>query len=185
MSQELTTPFSDIYDLFLSQITDDMYMELTEVETEELLEELLLSALPHFEFPRVDLNNFETTFVEDETSYCGVDSDNIEVRALIFNPGHFNIALNLEEKKVISIYMIVEWLGQQLANIDNVRMKFSGADFKLTSQANHMQKLLQLKKSYTEKGFHLQRLYKRRLPDEDGIMRSTFDSIMYPNGGES
>ena len=53
MANNNGTPFSIIYDSFLSKVTDDMYMELTEVETFELLQELLLSAIPHFEFPRV------------------------------------------------------------------------------------------------------------------------------------
>ena len=57
-------------------------------------------------------------------------------------------------------------------------MKYSGSDFKFTSQANHMAKILTLKKDYEREGFHLQRLYKRRIKDDDGIMRSTFDSIM-------
>jgi hypothetical protein len=67
-------------------------------------------------------------------------------------------------------------------------MKYSGSDFKFTSQANHMQKLLQLKKDYEREGFHLQRLYKRRIQDANGIMRSTFGTIMktshfvYKNG---
>ena len=74
--------------------------------------------------------------------------------------------------------MIVEWLGQQLASVENVRMKYSGSDFKFTSQANHMSKILSLKKDYEREGFHLQRLYKRRLKDDEGIMRSTFSSIM-------
>ena len=74
--------------------------------------------------------------------------------------------------------MIVEWLSQQLASVENTRMKFSGSDFKFTSQANHMAKILTLKQDYEREGFHLQRLYKRRKRDENGIMRSTFDSIM-------
>ena len=37
-----TTPFSIVYDSFLSKITDDMYMELTELDTYRMLEELLL-----------------------------------------------------------------------------------------------------------------------------------------------
>ena len=57
-------------------------------------------------------------------------------------------------------------------------MKYSGSDFKFTSQANHMQKLLQLKKDYERTGFHLQRLYKRRTKDSNGIQRSTFSDIM-------
>ena len=73
--------------------------------------------------------------------------------------------------------MIVEWLGQQLASVENTRMKYSGSDFKFTSQANHMQKLLALKRDYEREGFHLQRLYKRRAPDENGIPRSTFGII--------
>lgn len=74
--------------------------------------------------------------------------------------------------------MVVEWLGQQLASVENTRMKYSGSDFKFTSQANHMAKILTLKQDYEREGFHLQRLYKRRKRDDKGIMRSTFDSIM-------
>jgi hypothetical protein len=57
-------------------------------------------------------------------------------------------------------------------------MKYSGSDFKFTSQANHMAKIQAMKKDYERRGFHLQRLYKRRKTDENGIMRSTFGSIM-------
>jgi hypothetical protein len=76
--------------------------------------------------------------------------------------------------------MVVEWLGQQIASVENTRMKYSGSDFKFTSQANHIQKLIQLKKEYEREGFHLQRLYKRRAPDKNGVMRSTFNTIMAP-----
>jgi len=50
------TPFSVIYESFLSKITDDMYMELTPKETYDILQELLLSALHKFEFPRQSLD---------------------------------------------------------------------------------------------------------------------------------
>jgi len=76
--------------------------------------------------------------------------------------------------------MIVEWLSQQLASVENTRMKYGGSDFKFTSQANHMQKLLQQKKDYEREGFHLQRLYKRRIPDRKGVMRSTLGVIVQP-----
>ena len=58
------TPFSIVYDSFLSKITDDMYMELTPKDTNEILEELLISALPKFEFPRQSLDLVERE-VED------------------------------------------------------------------------------------------------------------------------
>ncbi|MGN0992907.1 MAG: hypothetical protein ACI4PE_03210 [Bacilli bacterium] len=64
-------------------------------------------------------------------------------------------------------------------------MKYSGSDFKFTSQANHMQKLLTIKKDYEREGFHLQRLYKRRVADKDtGRMLSTMDIIMAPMKNE-
>ena len=176
------TPFSIIYDSFLSKVTDDMYMELTEVETFELLQELLLSAIPHFEFPRVDLTTLETEYVEDETTYRGVESDNQEVVAYIMAGGSFNTALNNEEINILSTYMLVEWLTQQLATIENVRLKYSGSDFKFTSQANHLQKVLQLKKDYEREGLHLQRLYKRRIADENGIYKSTMSGFRSARG---
>jgi len=58
------TPFELVYDTFLSKITDDMYMELTERETNDMLEELLIPSIYQFEFPRVDLS-YEKSFVED------------------------------------------------------------------------------------------------------------------------
>lgn len=173
-----TTPFSIIYDNFLSKITDDMYMELTELDTFRMLEELLKAAMHKFEFPRFDITDFEESYIDDVDTYEGVESNDEEVIATIYGGGYFNSVLTLEEINILSTYMIVEWLGQQLASVENTRMKYSGSDFKFTSQANHMSKLLTLKKDYEREGFHLQRLYKRRLKDEDGIMRSTFDTIM-------
>ena len=150
------TVFSQVYTKFKAKITDDMYMELSPIETDSLLKELLLNALHHFEFPRVDIYNY---------------SENLE---------QFNIKLTAEEQNIIATYMVVEWLSQQLASVENTRMKYSGSDFKFTSQANHMAKLQSMKKEYERLGFHLQRLYKRRKADGAGIMRSTFGSIMDP-----
>lgn len=172
------TPFSLVYDSFLSKITDDMYLELTELDTYRMLEELLLSAIEKFEFPRVDLTDYERIEIVDERTYSGAESGGQEVLALVYDGGYFNSSLTHEEVNVLAVYMIVEWLSQQLASIENTRMKYSGSDFKFTSQANHMQKILQMKKDYEREGFHLQRLYKRRLADENGIMRSTFGTIM-------
>ena len=178
MQNNTTTPFSKIYDSFLSKLTDDMYMELDELQTYRMLEELLLSAIQKFEFPRFDITNYETSYLDKEVDYSGVDSNNIDTYAFVYGGGHFNVELTQEEINILATYMVVEWLGQQLASVENTRMKYSGSDFKFTSQANHMAKILTLKQDYEREGFHLQRLYKRRKRDEDGIMRSTFDSIM-------
>lgn len=176
------TPFTIVYDSFLSKVTDDMFLELTELDTHRMLEELLMSAIHKFEFPRVNLFDYDEEYAMDEGEYTGVESEGLTVPALIYDGGRFNVNLTAEEINILSTYMIVEWLGQQLASVENTRMKYSGSDFKFTSQANHMTKLLQLKKDYEREGFHLQRLYKRRIPDKDGIMRSTFGIIPEPTG---
>ena len=176
---EINTPFSIVYDSFLSKITDDMYMELTELDTYSMMEELLVSAIPKFEFPRKVIE-YELEYAADEVPYNGVDSNYYEVTAIIYRGGNFLRELTSEEINIISTYMVVEWLGQQLASVENVRMKYSGTDFKFTSQANHMQKLLQLKKDYEREGFHLQRLYKRRVTNSSGRVVSTFGKIMTP-----
>lgn len=103
-----TTPFSMIYDSFLSKITDDMYMELTELDTYNMLEELLMSAMHKFEFPRFDITDYEKDYIENDDIYEGVESDNNEVVAFIHAGGYFNSVLTPEEINILSTYMIVE-----------------------------------------------------------------------------
>ena len=177
----MNTDFSVVYDSFLSKITDDMYLQLSELDTYRMLEELLLSAIEKFEFPRINLTDYELGEIQDENdTYNGVESDNEDVEAVIYSGGYFNNELTREEVNILAVYMIVQWISQQLASVENTRMKYSGSDFKFTSQANHMQKLLQMKKDYEREGFHLQRLYKRRAPDKNGIMRSTLGLLRTP-----
>ena len=171
------TSFATIYDRFLARITSDMYMELTELDTFELMQELLINAIPHFEFPRFDIFDYEEGVLTGVGVYQGVESDNIKVPAAAWVGGSFNTTLTSEEINILSIYMVVEWLGQQLASTENTRLKYSGSDFKFTSQANHMAKLKTLIDAEKQNGFHLQRLYKRR-KRVDGKIHSTHGQIM-------
>lgn len=150
----MRTSFDKVYNFFFSKITDDMYMELDLEQTKALVQDLLINAIPWFEFPRVNINEYD---LEEK---------------------YFNVKLTNEEMNILATYMVVGWLDQQLASIEMTRMKFSGSDFKFTSQANHMAKLLALKKDYEKTGFHLQRLYKRRKADQNGVLRSTMGFIM-------
>ena len=85
-----TTSFSLVYDSFLSKITDDMYLELTELDTFKMLEELLLSAIEKFEFPRVNLWDYELFQISDKTTYNGTESDHQDVVAILYEGGCFN-----------------------------------------------------------------------------------------------
>ena len=168
MTKRNYTSFSKIYDSFYAKITDDMYMEFTEAETSAMAQDLLLTAVHKFEFPRTPL--YYRLYHHNEKDADGN----------CYKVGAFKGRLTAEEINIIATYMVVEWIGQQLASIENTRMKYSGSDFKFTSQANHMQKLLLIKKDYEREGFHLQRLYKRRIRDINGVFHSTFSKIMEP-----
>lgn len=151
----MATSFDTMEDFFLAGITDDMYMELTEEDTRAILDEILIAALPSFEFPK-------------QPQLQNVDTINRT----------FTVDLTQEEMMIIRQYMIAEWIGYQLATVENIRQKYSGSDFKLTSQASHMKQLIAMKQEYEKHGFHLQRLYCRRTLNEDGKYVTTFDTIM-------
>ena len=52
------TQFTEIYNRFLGKITDDMYVELTPEDTIKDLRNLLIEAIPGFEFPRKILSDY-------------------------------------------------------------------------------------------------------------------------------
>lgn len=157
--EEEYTTFQEMYDFFLSGITDDMFMEMTKTDTEQMLEEILVAAMPHFEFPHW----------------------NCDGNVLDFKNKRFNVKLTLDEMRIIRAYMTVEWLGFQLANVDLVRQKYSSSDFEFTSQASHMRQLQNLREQYKTEGFHLQRLYSRKEYDENGRVRSSFHRLAEVN----
>lgn len=150
-----TTSFQEMYDFFLAGITDDMYMEMTEEDTKEVLQELLMAAINNFEFP-----HWTEPFLLD------------------FDTDSFSVKLTSTEMMIIRLYMISEWLGYQLASVDLVRQKYSGSDFKFSSQASHIKQLTSLKQEYELKALKMQRLYSRREKDADGRVRSTMYKIM-------
>ena len=69
------------------------------------------------------------------------------------------------------------WLQRQVTSIENIRMKYSGTDFKMTSQANHLGKLLTLLAEIQRQSKYLQRLYKRRRTGADGTIKSNWSML--------
>ena len=57
-------------------------------------------------------------------------------------------------------------------------MKYSGSDFKFTSQANHLSKLLSAKSEAVRESTHAQRLYKRRKFNVDGTVSSNWSCLI-------
>lgn len=146
------TTFQEIYNRFLGRITDDMYMEWTEEDTKADLYNILMAAIPGFEFPRFPLYDY------------GENS--------------FNCHLTGEEINILAVLMMIEWVHRQTVSIENTRQKYSGSDFKMTSQANHLDKLMILKQELERQDRHYQRLYKRRkVVDNKGSIKSNWSIL--------
>lgn len=165
------TPFSDIYDIFFGKITDDLYLEWTREDTERDLLNILLDAIPNFEFPRFPLYDYTITKKIEINEDTGEEEE--------ITQGTYNCYLTSEEINILALYMLNAWLQRQITSIENTRQKFSGSDFKMTSQANHLSKLVELKKETERQAFHMQRLYKRRkLIDDKGSIKSNWSIVM-------
>lgn len=151
------TPFKVIYDKFFGKITDDMYeniAEWTKEDTEADVKNILLDAIPGFEFPRFPLYDYDEYAEEFESS------------------------LTEEEINIFALLMLNVWVQRQVTSIENTRMKYSGSDFKLTSQANHLAKLMELKKETERQTHHMQRLYRRRkMMDDRGTIESNWSVL--------
>lgn len=186
----MSTPFVDVYNRFLGKITDDMYVELTPQDTIRDLRNMLIDAIPGFEFPRHNLYDYviQTEIKEEDkvltTDFIlgmlwdemPADSMNATPRLMV-EKSEFAAELTSEEINILAILMMTAWVQRQVTSIENTRMKYSGSDFKMTSQANHLQKLLTLLNECHRQSHHMQRLYKRRKIIDNGEYRSNWSVL--------
>lgn len=170
----MSTPFTDVYDRFFSKITDDMYLELTPEDTIKDLRNLIINAIPGFEFPRkkLDYHLFSKILEEIKDNDYIINSETKEIEC-----SEFESDLTSEEINILAILMVETWLQRQITTIENIRMKYTGSDFKMTSQANHLSKLLNLQTEVQRQSLHYQRLYKRRKTDDDGYIKSNWSVL--------
>ena len=186
----MSTPFVDVYNRFLGKITDDMYVELTPQDTIRDLRNMLIDAIPGFEFPRHNLYDYVIqTEIKDEDKVLTTDfiigmlwdelpEDSFNaVPRLVIERSEFAAELTSEEINILAILMMTAWVQRQVTSIENTKMKYSGSDFKMTSQANHLQKLLTLLNECHRQSHHMQRLYKRRKIIDNGEYRSNWSVL--------
>lgn len=183
------TPFTKVYNRFLGKITDDMYIELTPEDTIKDLQNLIIDAIPGFEFPRKNLMDYEIKTVvkrEDEllpddfvigVVWGTIPEDDAQIPNVIIEQSSFAAELTEEEINILALLMMCAWVNRQVASIENTRMKFTSSDFKMTSQANHLSKMMNLLTEVQRQSFHMQRLYKRRKIATDGTYASNWSSL--------
>ncbi len=153
-------------------------MELTPEDTQKDLHNLIIDAIPGFEFPRKSLEYsssvgwkpVEEITEEDNVIFSDEDSGLVDNSA-------FAADLTSEEINILAILMMCGWVQRQVTSIENTRMKYSGSDFKMTSQANHLQKLLSLLTEVQRQSHHMQRLYRRRRTNDDGLIESNWSVL--------
>ena len=176
-----------------------MYLEYTPSDTLKDLRSLILDAIPGFEFPRkvlsykldnaiFDYNDYprwnEIENADSQNNYyqqvdkywaeIGFEGTVVPSEPIVIDTSHFYSDLTDEEQNILAILMVCAWLQRQVTSIENVRMKYSGSDFKFTSQANHLSKLINLLGEMQRQSHHMQRLYKRRKTDENGQIHSNW-----------
>ncbi len=116
----MSTPYSEIDDMFLGDIRDETFLEFTEQEREEILNSLRTKAITRFKACRKDL----------------YDRDN-ELK-------QFNQDLTEEEKLIIATCMRKYWLNDKVYNLELLKQRMSTKDWKMTSQAMHLLRLTTL-----------------------------------------
>ena len=191
MEQKTGTKFSTIYNRFLEKITDDMYMELTPEDTIRDLQALLVDAIPGFEFPRVNLQDYDikTQVINEADAQPGdfilavlwselPEDGEQKAPDVLVERSSFKATLTSEEINILALLMKQSWVGRQVASIEVTRMKYTGSDFKMTSQANHLGKLLSLLSEVQRQSKYMQRLYKRRRTDENGFIKSNWNVFL-------
>lgn len=153
---------------------------------------MLLNALPGFEFPRHNLYDYVIEIVEvneDEVDqddfiigiHWGELDDEQSTPKILIDKSRFLAELTSEEVNILAILMKEGWVQRQVTSIEHTRMKYSGSDFKMTSQANHLQKLITTLTECRRDSLHMQRLYKRRKIGKDGKYESNWSSLMDSN----
>lgn len=117
--------YSEIYNMFLSDIKDDSLLNFTDSEREDILHGLLLKAITRFKACEKDLT--------DRTEAVGETE------------GQFNKTLTDEEMLILATIMRKYWLNDKVYNLELLQQRMTTKDWKLTSQAEHLKNLSILK----------------------------------------
>ena len=132
----MATPFSDITNAFIFKITDSGLSDLMVSDLESLSFKYMVSASTKFKQCK-------------KITSCKRDDVNKV----------FLETLTEEEIDILASLMVLEWLNPQIFSIETLKPKMSTRDYKFYSNANHLDKMLQLRKSYMSDINMLKTLY--------------------------
>ena len=117
----MATPYSDVYNLFLSQVTDYDLAVMEETSLEENLQYWLMSAIGYFSNCRQDLTEFDLTLNE-------------------FTPD-----LTMNEKQILAKFMVVVYMDTHLIHDSLLKTALNSKDYRTYSPANQIKALIEVK----------------------------------------
>lgn len=116
----MSTPYTSVFSVFMRKVTDYSFLNLSQEDLEDILEGYISSAVVNFKRCRTSLvrDDIEKSFVEDLTE---------------------------EELEILGTLMVVEWLNPQIYNTLLMKQHLNDKDFKIYSQAQHLDQLTKLR----------------------------------------
>jgi len=121
----MATPYTEIYDFFLSKVTDYSFIDesiyATQEELEKELNKYLRSAIVRFKESKTSLERDveNNQFIQD---------------------------LSDEEKEILSLYMIQLYLTPKILSTEKMESRLTDRDYREYSQAKQLEQMRQLKK---------------------------------------
>lgn len=125
----MNTSYEDVYKSFMIRITDQNFLSLPDDDIEEFCLLYMKKAIPKFYNSRVDLSDRDDDLRE------------------------FNFKLDDLEVEILGALMTTEWLTPQIYNITLLKQFLNDSEYRHFSQANHIDKLIELK-NVTEDDVH-------------------------------
>lgn len=119
----MATPFTEIYSIFLSGVTD---FELDEMDEESLMMNLelwLLSAVSDFQSSQSDVNDYDLTLKQ------------------------FNIDLHNDEKQILGKLMLLKYLDTQIYRQELLKEKLGSKDYRTYPPNEKLKSLQSLRKN--------------------------------------
>lgn len=119
----MATPFTDVYPLFLSQVTSYELEEMEDEILDENMEAWLLGAIGFFSSCKHDLSNLDLTLKQ------------------------FNFDLNQVEQQILSMFMLIAYLNTQIVDEKLIKDTLNSKDYRTYSTANKLKSLLEIQAS--------------------------------------
>ena len=116
----MNTELEEIYGMFLSSITDYNIPLMSNDDFEEEMLVLLKKSIARFRFKK-----------------------DIAIDELM---GEFTRELTDEEKNILALGMVSEWVKPKIYSVEVMKMKMNSKDYQLFSESNHIDKLRNIKK---------------------------------------